>query len=325
MNEYVIAACAAILAFVTGVVLYKIFIPVLRKVKLGAVILDVGPNWHKSKAGTPIMGGLIFIIATAGAFFSVYFVLAEGSFSTRVTVNSLMLLANAAIGFVDDYVKLFKKRNKGLSAWQKMVLQIIAACGYIIAISRFEGVNTALTFPGFELDLGIFYYPIAIIVMVYVINCANLTDGIDGLSGSVAIVISVAVLAMEGFKSSLGIFECALIGAVGAFLVFNFYPAKIFMGDCGSLFLGTALVVATSELGLNWLILTAGFIYIAEGVSVLLQVASFKLTGKRIFKMAPIHHHFEKCGWSEVKIVGVFSLVTALFCALTYWLYYAQF
>ena len=142
--------------------------------------------------------------------------------------------------------------------------------------------------------------------------------------GSIALIISVFVIAVTGFSTSLGLFECALVGGLVAFLIFNFHPAKIFMGDCGSLFLGTALVVAVSDLDMNWLILTAGLIYLIEGLSVIIQVVSFKLTGKRVFRMAPIHHHFEKCGWSEVKIVGVFSLITALSCALSYWLYYAQ-
>ena len=235
-----------------------------------------------------------------------------------------MLLANAAIGFIDDYVKLFKKRNKGLSAGQKLILQVLAASGYVAALARFEGVDTSLTFPGFDIDLGIFYYPIAIVVITYMINCANLSDGIDGLCGSIALIISVFVIAVTGFSTSLGLFECALVGGLVAFLIFNFHPAKIFMGDCGSLFLGTALVVAVSDLDMNWLILTAGLIYLIEGLSVIIQVVSFKLTGKRVFRMAPIHHHFEKCGWSEVKIVGVFSLITALSCALSYWLYYAQ-
>jgi len=321
MNQYVVSAIAAIMAFAAGAVLYKIFIPILRKVKLGAVILEVGPNWHKNKNGTPIMGGLIFIIAAAAAFFTSFFVLRKGELTARIIINSCMLLVNAAIGFIDDYVKLFKKRNKGLSAGQKLILQVLAASAYVASLAHFCGINTALTFPSFEIELGIFYYPAAIVVMTYMINCANLTDGIDGLSGSVAVVMSVAFLAVSGFSSALGLFECALIGALAAFLVFNFHPAKIFMGDCGSLFLGTALVVAVSELGMNWLIITAGFIYVIEGLSVIIQVLSYKLTGKRVFKMAPIHHHFEKCGWSEVKIVGVFSLVTALFCALTYWLY----
>lgn len=324
MNQYVVAIIATAMSLVSGIVLYKIFIPILRKVKLGAVILEIGPNWHKNKAGTPIMGGVIFIVATGAAFFTSFLVLKGGSLTARIIINACMLLANSAIGFVDDYVKLFKKRNKGLSAGQKLILQVLAASGYIAAVAHFEGVSTAITFPGFSFDLGVFYYPVAIVVITYMINCANLTDGIDGLSGSVALVMSVAFLAIAGFSSPLGIFECSLIGGLIAFLVFNFYPAKIFMGDCGSLFLGAALVTAVSELGLNWLIITAGIIYLIEGLSDIIQVISYKLTGKRVFKMAPIHHHFEKCGWSEVKIVGVFSLVTALFCALTYWLYYAQ-
>ncbi len=319
MNPYIVAALAAVMSFVTGFVLYKIFIPILRKVKLGAVILEIGPNWHKNKAGTPIMGGLIFIISTVAAFFTSYLVLAKAELSTRVIVDIAMLIANAGIGFVDDYVKLFKKRNKGLSASQKLVLQVLVSSAYVYAVSRLDGINTTLSF---GLDLGVLYFPIAIIVMTYIINCANLTDGIDGLSGSVALVIAVAFIAISGVSSELGLFECALVGGLTAFLVFNFYPAKIFMGDCGSLFLGAVLVVGVSRLEMNWLILLAGFIYVLEGLSVMIQVLSFKLTGKRVFKMAPIHHHFEKCGWSEVKIVGVFSMITAVLCALTYWIYY---
>lgn len=324
MNPYVISIIASAIALVVGIVLYKIFIPILRKVKLGAVILEVGPNWHKNKAGTPIMGGVVFIVATAIAFAISYFALKGSSPNARIIINMCMLLANSAIGFIDDYVKLFKKRNKGLSAGQKLILQVLVASGYIAALSYFGYINTMITFPGASFDLGVLYYPVAIIVITYMINCANLTDGIDGLSGSVALVISVAFLAMAGFSSPLGLFECSLIGALIAFLIFNFHPAKIFMGDCGSLFLGAALVIAVSELELNWLILTAGIIYLIEGLSDIIQVISYKLTGKRVFKMAPIHHHFEKCGWSEVKIVGVFSLITAVFCALTYWLYYMQ-
>ena len=339
MDTALYTAIAALVSFITGVVLYRIFIPVLRRQKLGQKILEIGPAWHKSKEGTPNMGGLIFIvscvIATAVGmivFHSVVIPDGEGvSPAFEKTAKKLFALfalplLNGLIGFVDDYIKLFKKRNKGLSATQKLVLQFIAAGLYLYGMYALIGNDTVIRFPwGGQLDLGAFYYVVMLLVIVYIINCANLTDGIDGLAGSIALIDCIMFLILFTVYGGSGdeaiVPIAALIGALVAFLVFNFHPAKIFMGDTGSLFLGGFIVSLSMLTGCEFLLLPVAFIWIIEGLSVVLQVISFKLTGKRIFKMSPIHHHFEKCGWSEAKIVFVFSFFTAVFAFLTYYLF----
>ena len=334
MNIYSVCGISAAVAFVLGVILYKIFIPLLRKVKLGQKILEIGPSWHKAKEGTPNLGGLFFIIACFVAFtlgtVLLKSVLGQQSgtwfdFSTVLKYSFTMLglgLSQGLIGFVDDYVKLFKKQNKGLSATQKMVLQFLTVAGYLFVNSYYNGYDTAITLPGGNtVELGVFYYILLAVAIVYIINCANLTDGIDGLAGSIAFIITIMFLLYGAeYCVQLALPCAALAGALLAFLVFNFHPAKIFMGDTGSLYLGGFIVGAVMLTNCELLLLPISFIWIIEGLSVMLQVASFKLTGKRIFKMSPIHHHFEKCGWSEVKIVAVFSAVTVVFCALSYYL-----
>lgn len=338
MEIWIYSAIAALVAFVIGVVLYKIFIPYLRKVKLGQKILEIGPSWHKSKEGTPNLGGLFFIIACfigcLVAFLCFHFdqraecCILESQSVNIVLPKMLLLLGFALsqgiIGFVDDYVKLFKKRNKGLSASQKLILQFLTAGIYLFVNSYLFGADTAITTPWGDLELGIFYYIVMLLATVYIINCANLTDGIDGLAGSVALIICVMFMIFANQKSQLtveiGITSAALIGALLAFLVFNFHPAKIFMGDTGSLFLGGFIVGLVMLTNNEFILLPISCIWIIEGLSVVIQVLSFKLTGKRVFKMSPIHHHFEKCSWSEVKIVAVFSLVTVIFSALSYYL-----
>ncbi len=337
MNIYWICAVSAAVSFVLGVILYKIFIPLLRKVKLGQKILEIGPSWHKAKEGTPNLGGVIFILAMLVAL-PVGLVLygktvtdgTVGGF-TAMLIFVLFALSQGIIGFIDDYVKLFKKRNKGLSATQKLILQFLSTAIYLFANAYFLGYDTRIGTPWGEWELGIFYYVVMLLAIVYIINCANLTDGIDGLAGSTAFIICVmfllfAINAENMFgtndNSSLAVAVASLCGAVLAFLVFNFHPAKIFMGDTGSLFLGGFIVGAVMFTDMEFVLLPIGCIWIIEGLSVVLQVASFKLTGKRIFKMSPIHHHFEKCGWSEVKIVAVFSAVTVVFSVLSYYLLY---
>lgn len=334
MNVYAVCAVSAATAFVLGVILYKIFIPLLRKVKLGQKILEIGPSWHKSKEGTPNLGGLFFIIAASAAL-AVGLLLVKADYSPEkggqsfseilVKVFTLfgLALSQGLIGFVDDYVKLFKKRNKGLSAVQKLILQFVSVAAYLFVNAYFNGSDTVIEFPwGHSVDLGIFYYFIMLLAIVYIINCANLTDGIDGLAGSIALIIAVMLLLFGLNVAGFGLYiPCAaMIGALLAFLVFNFHPAKIFMGDTGSLFLGGFIVGAVMLTDNEFVLIPVSFIWIIEGLSVMIQVASFKLTGKRVFKMSPIHHHFEKCGWSEVKIVAVFSFVTVIFSALSYYL-----
>lgn len=329
-------------AFIIGAVMYKIFIPYLRKVKLGQKILEIGPSWHKAKEGTPNLGGVIFITAMIVAFFAglAFYgpktedVWTYGEFSVAKPLWALLIFAfsQALIGFIDDYVKLFKKRNKGLSATQKFIFQFGTAGIYLFVNAYFFGADTAIGTPWGEWELGIFYYVVMLLAIVYIINCANLTDGIDGLAGSIALIINVMLLffslnaiKVDGAMSQyngLFIAASALCGALLAFLVFNFHPAKIFMGDTGSLFLGGFIVGAVMFTDMEFVLLPVSCIWIIEGLSVVLQVASFKLTGKRIFKMSPIHHHFEKCGWSEVKIVAVFSAVTVVFSAISYYVLY---
>ncbi len=330
MNIYSICGISAAIAFLLGIILYKIFIPLLRKVKLGQKILEIGPSWHKSKEGTPNLGGLFFIIACVVGFFVGVFLI-KPTFDnvddySRFLRSSFTLfglaLSQGLIGFVDDYVKLFKKRNKGLSAVQKLILQFLTAAIYLFVNYKFNGFDTVIALPwGATVDLGIFYYFIMLLAIAYIINCANLTDGIDGLAGSIAFIISVMFL-LYGFEysSTIALTCASLAGALFAFLVFNFHPAKIFMGDTGSLFLGGFIVGAVMLTNNEFVLIPISCIWIIEGLSVVLQVASFKLTGKRIFKMSPIHHHFEKCGWSEVKIVAAFSAVTVVCCALAYYL-----
>ena len=326
MNICLLGALGALISLIIGIILYKIFIPVLRKVKLGQKILEIGPSWHKCKEGTPNLGGLFFFIAFACAVaFELIFgkKYLETEELTKLLTALGLAFVSGLIGFADDYVKLFKKRNKGLSATQKLILQFASVGAYLFCNAYFCGYDTVIDFPwGASVDFGIFYYIVMLLAITYIINCANLTDGIDGLAGSIALLICIT-FTVFGMKNGSFVFSApasAFAGALLAFLIFNFHPAKIFMGDTGSLFIGGFAVGLVMLTNCEFLLVPISLIWIIEGVSVVLQVLSFKLTGKRIFKMAPIHHHFEKCSWSEVKIVLVFSLVTAIFCGLTYWL-----
>lgn len=302
---------------VLTVILATVFIPVLKSVKMGQKILDIGPRWHKSKEGTPTMGGLFFLVPILGIGVILSFTEKE----PLLLVHLAFLLANAAIGFVDDYVKFFKKQNEGLTPPQKMVLQFAAATAYVFALKTFGVIDTVLRLPFsenvWELPLPV-YLVLAIIGIVFTVNSVNLTDGIDGLAASVTAVVMVFMAALS-FKTQnvpgLAVSLLTLGGMLG-FLVYNFHPAKVFMGDTGSLFLGAAVSSMAFILDCPILLVFTGFVYYVESFSVIIQVTSFKLTGKRVFKMSPIHHHFEMCGWSEIKIVTVFSVTAALLCAV---------
>ncbi len=311
--------------FVTWLILRKL-IPVLKSRKIGQKIYDIGPRWHKGKEGTPIMGGLGFIIATVigiAVISGVYLYYGRVGELLGVWLTLALALLNGLIGFFDDYTKLIKKQNQGFLAWQKLLLQLLVAAAYLWAMSACGFIDTALEIPYFdiELELGIFYYFFAILFISGMVNSVNLTDGIDGLCSSVSAVVGAffAVVAFILLRPELAIFPATVIGGTVGFLMYNFYPAKIFMGDTGSLYLGGAVVGMAFLINEPLIIMIAGIIYLVEVASVILQVGYFKIThGKRIFKMAPIHHHFEKCGWSEVKIVGVFTLITAIACVLAY-------
>ena len=315
---------ALAVCFAATAILARIFIPVLKSYKIGQKIREIGPRWHKSKEGTPIMGGLFFIAPIIIVMLVYFFAFMDFSESgIRVLLCIALALANGAIGFVDDARKLFKKQNEGLKAVEKLMLQFIVAALFLLGMAHFGGLSTELYLPfiGKSFELGRLYYLIAILLIVGVTNSVNLTDGIDGLASCVTAVVSAffAVSAVSAANEGAFWLAGAVFGGCLGFLVYNFHPAKIFMGDTGSLFLGGAVCALAFMINNPLIILVAGIIYIAEEASVILQVSYYKLThGKRLFKMSPIHHHFERCGWSENKIVAVFSLISAIFCVVAY-------
>ena len=234
-----------------------------------------------------------------------------------------MALAFGFVGFVDDYIKVVKKRNLGLKARQKLVMQFLIAIAYIVTLYLCGDRSTVVVFPLLgQVDFGLFYYPLIVIGIVGFVNAVNLTDGIDGLAASVTFVAAIIYMIIASLLrfDSITVLSTALAGACLGFLTWNFYPAKVFMGDLGSMFLGGMVVALGMGIGLPILLIPIGIIYICEELSVVIQVLSVKLTGKRVFKMSPIHHHFEMCGWSEVKIVLVFSLTALVFGAFAVFL-----
>ena len=319
---FILSLCAT---FLLTVVILKWLIPVLKSKKMGQKILEIGPRWHKNKEGTPTMGGLAFILAAA-VLAIVGLVLLGMRDGIKAVIPGAITFAyailNGMIGVIDDKAKLRHKKNEGLTAKQKYLLQLLVAGAYLIAMTLTESLTTALYIPyfGVELDLGIAYYVIALLLLTGIVNSVNLTDGIDGLASSVTAVVGVffalaAFLGRAGdFSSSVSLLSALMIGGTLGFLVYNFYPARVFMGDTGSLFLGGLVVGMAFLVGNPLIILVLGFVYLMETASVMLQVTYFKLThGKRIFKMAPIHHHFEQCGFTEIGIVALFSALTLAF------------
>ena len=313
--------------------LLRLIIPVLKSHKLGQPIKDIGPRWHKSKEGTPVMGGIGFILATLIVLLIISIVSwIRGTVAELVPLALALGLAvaNGMIGFFDDYCKLLKKQNEGLKAYQKYLLQLVVAAVYLLFMSITGNLSTELFIPFVKktivLDgyLKILYYAIALLLITGIVNSVNLTDGIDGLAASVTAVVGgfFAVLAFYISRTnhaagrSLSLLSSSVIGGTLGFLVYNWNPARVFMGDTGSLYLGGAVVGAAFMLNRPLVILIAGFVYVFEAISVILQVGVFKLSGrkKRLFKMAPFHHHLEKCGWKEVTIVCVFTLLTVGFC-----------
>lgn len=320
--ENISIAAAAVIAFAVSAITGKFLIPFLRRIKFGQTIKEIGPTWHKKKQGTPNMGGFLFIFGTVAGIAAGFILLAADGAASLSVVNNAKLfgglglaLACGFIGFLDDYIKDVKKQNLGLRAKQKLAMQLLAAAAYLATIYLAGDTSTTVIFPFFgQIDFGLFYYPLMVLVILFVSNAVNLTDGIDGLAGSVTFTVCLAVLAMAGLLQldGMGLYAGALAGGLLGFLIYNFYPAKVFMGDTGSMFLGGSVLALGFGINLPVLIAAFGIIYVIEALSVVLQVISFQTTGKRIFKMSPIHHHFEMCGWSEKKIVGVFSLVTLL-------------
>ena len=328
MIQFIIATVAS---FALSAVLLHYIIPVLKGRKVGQSIREEGPSWHQSKAGTPTMGGICFIMAIlfVVAGFTVYYALSHTQ--SRLVPLALTLglaVFNGLIGFVDDYCKLLKKKNEGLKAYQKAALQVVAAIVYIAALVGTGYIDTTLFIPfiGIEIELGFFYYVFALFLIVGMVNSVNLTDGIDGLAASITLIVAVffSICAFWLYPTSpilsesLTLITGALIGGMIGFLIYNLHPAKVFMGDTGSLFLGGILTGAAFLINNPLIIVIAGGVFVMEALSDIIQVASCKIRKKRVFKMAPIHHHFERCGWKEGKIVGVFSLVTVILCVVAW-------
>lgn len=317
---------AVLLSFAVTALLAKKFIPFLISRKLNQPIYEIGPRWHKSKAGTPTMGGIFFIAAIVLTMGVLSFFAIDKEFLAPLWLTLGMAVLFAAVGFIDDYAKLIKKQNEGLKAYQKFILQSIVAAAYISAMCALGYMDTVVPIPftEIELDLGIAFYPLAILLIVGVDNSTNLTDGIDGLCATVTAVVA-AFFALFGLPvigllhgEAITYLAGALFGGMLGFLVYNWNPARIFMGDTGSLFIGGMVMGLAFLCDQPLIIIIVGLIYLIETASVMLQVTSFKLFHKRIFKMSPIHHHFEKCDWSERKIVTVFSSVTFVLCAITF-------
>ncbi len=301
-------------------------IPLLTRLKFGQEIREIGPSWHKSKAGTPTMGGIIFILSAVAALaLTCMWGFLRGRRSgvfVELMIVVLLSLAFGVIGFLDDYIKVVKKRNLGLTAPQKFSLQVLVALIFATFVAVFGDTGTVIALPFVRkvADLSWFYIPFIIFVMLATVNSVNLTDGLDGLAASVTSVIMLfyLLLSLRLKNSAMALFASVMLGALVGFLFYNRKPAKVFMGDTGSLFLGGAVCGVAIILRQPLTLLFVGLVYVIETLSVILQVTSYKLTGKRIFKMSPIHHHFEMCGWSEELIVCVFSLVTLLLCIVMY-------
>ena len=295
-------------------------LPVLRALKAGQSIREVGPTWHNNKAGTPMMGGLMFIFASSLAMLLNVFAMED--------LSPILVLVMASsfgfIGFLDDFTKIKYKRNLGLTSLQKAMLQMMISAIFLYVMYRSGSMSTELYIPFVDLSFTlhpIVYIFFAMFVMVGCDNAVNLTDGVDGLCGSVTIPVMVfftaAAVAMG--KYDLALLPASLAGGLVAYLFYNWHPAKVFMGDTGSLFLGGVICGLAFALDMPLILILVGIVYIVETLSVILQVGYFKLThGKRLFKMSPIHHHFEMCGWKEVKICLIFSAVSAVMCALAW-------
>lgn len=295
----------------------------LRKMKFGQKILEIGPKWHMNKQNIPTMGGFMFIIGIAAAVIIGNIVMGEISVSSLAVLG--LAVAYGAVGLVDDYAKIKKKENAGLTPKQKLVLQILVAGVFILVLFLGSSGLPQLWIPFTGISFS-WPWPLYIVFAAFVIvgadNAVNLTDGIDGLATGVTmpVMLFFLIVSVAAGRMSLALFPACLLGGLGAFLCYNFHPAKVFMGDTGSLFLGAAVCGMAFALDMPLVLILVGLIYIIETVSVMMQVTYFKLThGKRIFKMTPIHHHFEMCGWSEVKIFTVFVTVTVLMCALAWW------
>ena len=325
IKNAIILVVAGVVSFALAALLGKVLIPWLHKLKFGQTILEDGPTWHQKKQGTPTMGGILFIAGFVAAVLAAVVLIAVLKpayvFGTpfeivRFWAGIGLALGCGLVGFADDYIKVVKKRNLGLTARQKILLQLLVSTAYAVVMYIFGKGGFYIPFIGF-VEWGIWYIPFTIFVIIAMSNATNLTDGVDGLCGFTGFVAALCLLLIAGLANQLpqGVLAVALAGGLSGFLLWNFHPAQVFMGDTGSLFIGGALTALAFGIGQPFLLVPIGILYIAENMSVILQVSYFKITkGKRLFKMSPLHHHFELCGWSENKIVLTFAGVTLVGC-----------
>ena len=319
MNQNELLIITFLLVFFLTVAIMLKLLPFLKKKKMGQHILASGPNWHKSKEGTPTMGGIapaIAITAVCLLSFCIPHTYSKDAIS-GINLTLLFALASGGIGIVDDLTKFRHKENQGLTPLQKLVLQTAFSMAYLAMLYLYGWIDTSLKIPfsSIYVELGFWFYPLALCFIVGTVNFANLTDGLDGLASSVSLIVGgcFAFYASRLYATEITVLSAALMGGALGFLLFNYHPAKIFMGDTGSLFLGGLAVGISFLCRSPLLIVFCGIIFYLEGLSVVLQVVYFRFSGgKRLFKMAPLHHHFEKSGWSEEKIVFVFTLLSLL-------------
>ena len=304
---------AIIIAFILGVIFCPILIPILHKLKYGQTEREDGPKSHLKKSGTPTMGGL----ALLGAVFFTSILFSKDNWDAIAVL--VVTMGFGVIGFIDDYIKVVKKRSLGLRAYQKIVLQFIVAAVFALFLIK-KGIGTDILVPftkGMTIDFGMWYWPFFAITILGTVNGVNLTDGLDGLASGVTLIVATFFMILSwAAGSGVGVVCGATVGGLFAFLIFNSYPAKIFMGDTGSLALGGFVVSTALILKMPIFILIVGIIYVIESLSVIIQVVYYKFTKKRVFKMAPIHHHFELSAWSETKVVTVFYTITAFACLI---------
>ncbi len=331
MKDYT-AIFVAIISFAVTSLLGFVVIPYLRKLKFGQTILEEGPKWHKDKQGTPTMGGVMMVagvlLSMATGFAFSY--MTNGKYALEMSdpfilimllAGVVMALCMCGIGFLDDYIKVVKKRNLGLTAKQKTFMQLLVAAAYLVTLALGGMRETYIPFIGW-VDIvngaGLLFWPIALMFIYGFTNAVNLTDGLDGLASSVTLVVACAFMLISGQmnKGSINALSAALAGACAGFVVWNSKPAKVFMGDTGSMFLGGMVVALAFATQIPILLIIMGCVYLMEALSVVLQVFWFKRTGKRIFKMSPLHHHFEMSGFSEQKVVMLFSFIALIGCII---------
>ena len=310
---------AVTVTLLTGILL-KVFIPKLKSMKMGQPISETGPRWHKSKEGTPTMGGLFFIVPILLVLALVSVIKPDMFDLGKLWITAVSSALFGLVGIVDDLAKLKKRENEGLRPWQKFFLQVLVASAYVGIMAGKGYLTTSIYIPFFKatVEFGFFYYVISVILICGIVNSVNLTDGIDGLAASVTALVCIFFIVMSSISGNgtASLTSGAVLGGCIGFLIFNFHPAKVFMGDTGSLFLGGAVVGIAFIYGSPLIILAVGIVYVFETASVILQVGSYKIFHKRLFKMAPFHHHLEKCGYTENRIVITAAVATCIAAVL---------